>query len=161
MLSRKYAADSQWQHGPQSEEIIVCIIWVTIVWSRTGTINNAFGYKTNHCVPLVEEAEEMDVEIVCVGLDNLKQESNPQDRSEIEKSKDIEHPVVKKTKLSRLSRDPKKIHVLQQSKLETFLGVQKQTKEERSTKSERGKPVMEMVMVNIKYIGLFYEKFPC
>ena len=30
---------------------------VTILWSRIGTISNAFGYKANHCVPLVEMKE--------------------------------------------------------------------------------------------------------
>ena len=133
---------------------------VTILWSRAGTINDAFGYKTNHYVPLVEEAEEMDVESICVGLSSLKQETNAQDRSEIESSKDVEHPVVTKVKLTREENNSEKKPVLQQSKLATFLVVQKQMEEEGSTKSERGKPVMETAMVNIKDIGLFYEKVP-
>lgn len=133
---------------------------VTILWSRIGTINNAFGYKANHCVPLVEEAEEMDVESVCVELNNLKQETSPQNRSDAGPSKDVEHPVVKKVKLTTDEKNSKKKPALQQSKLAGFLGVQKQVVEERSIKSERGKPVMETAMVNVKDIGLFYEKVP-
>ena len=103
----------------------------------------------------------MDVESVCVELDNLKQETNPQDGSDTgEPSKDDEHPVAKKVKLTTKENNSKKNPSLQQSKLATFLGVQKQIDEEGSTKSERGKPVMETTMVNVKDIGLFYEKVP-
>ena len=94
-------------------------------------------------------------------LDNLKQETNPQDGSDTgEPSKEVEHPVAKKVKLTTKENNSKKNPSLQQSKLATFLGVQKQINEEGSTKSERGKPVIETAMVNVKDIGLFYEKVP-
>eukprot|EP00112_Aurelia_sp_Birch-Aquarium-sp1_P014941 Seg3263.2 transcript_id=Seg3263.2/GoldUCD/mRNA.D3Y31 product="hypothetical protein" protein_id=Seg3263.2/GoldUCD/D3Y31 len=99
----------------------------------------------------------MDVESACVGLNNLIQEPNPRDKSGNEPSKDVEHTITKKVKLSREENNSKKKPILQQSKLETFLGVQKQTKEERSPKSDRGKPIIEMA----KVLVFFMKNSPC